>query len=337
MTNRTHPRRRLHRAHLPGIRNRRDQIPTRAAALLQVSAQNGETPHRLLHPSSVGGPGLPDLPGDSGGSGGRKRPGNSRLLIFGLGLFALMALIAFLPFGPFAGEDDPTVPTPSATLPSILNPETDAQDGGNATEEADQPVASAGQPVVCIDPGHGGWDSGWNRTNEGDNPYGPPNVTESELNLGMAYMLKESLEAEGIFVVMTRPSGAAVNTFDEDINDDGDTRLDAENTEQAGDRDELQARINVCNEADADILISVHINGFDDRSVNGYEIIYTAERDFGEQNEELATVIYRQLDQAMREASAPGLGRGAKRDTESENVRARVRHRRPLHHDRTGR
>jgi N-acetylmuramoyl-L-alanine amidase len=270
---------------------------------------------------SGGGPGLPDLPGDPGGSGGRKRPGNSRLLIFGLGLFALMALIAFLPFGPFAGEDNPTVPTPSATLPSILNPETGDQSDSEATAEADQPVAGAGQPIVCIDPGHGGWDTGWNRTSEGDDPYSSPSVTEAELNLGMAYMLKELLEAEDIFVVMTRPSGAAVNTFDQDINGDGDTRLDADNTEQAGDRDELQARINVCNEAGADILISVHINGVPDRSANGYEIIYTAERDFGEQNEELATLIYRQLDQAMREGSAPGLGRGPKRDTDVENTR----------------
>jgi N-acetylmuramoyl-L-alanine amidase len=232
-----------------------------------------------------------------------------------------MALIAFLPFGPFAGEDNPTVPTPSATLPSILNPEIDDQTSGDATAEADQPVAGAGQPIVCIDPGHGGWDTGWNRTSEGDDPYGPPNVTEAELNLGMAYMLKEALEAEDIFVVMTRPSGGAVNTFDEDINGDGESRREAENTEQAGDRDELQERINVCNEANADILISVHINGYTDRSVNGYEVIYTAERDFGEQNEELATLIYRQLDQAMRDASAPGLGRGAKRDTEVENTR----------------
>ncbi|MGI8963528.1 MAG: N-acetylmuramoyl-L-alanine amidase family protein, partial [Thermomicrobiales bacterium] len=156
-------------------------------------------------------------------------------------------------------------------------------------------------------------------SDQGDNPYSPPIVTESELNLGMAYMLKAELEAQGIFVVLTRPSGAAANRFDEDINGDDETRLNAENPEQAGDRDELQARINVCNEAGADVLISVHINGFDDVSANGYEVIYTAEREFGERNEEFATLVYRRLDQAMRNAEHPGQPRGTRPDTDIDN------------------
>jgi len=272
---------------------------------------------------SPGSPGLPDLPGDSGGSGG-KRPGNGRLLIFGIGLFAVMALVAFLPFGPFGDEDERTVPTPSATLPSILDAN-DGEDNGADADPADaveQPQAGEGQAVVCIDPGHGGWDTGWNRTDqdEGEGPYSSPIVTEAQINLGMAYMLKAELEAEGMFVVLTRPSGAAVNMFEDDVNGDGETRLDAENTKQAGDRDELQARINVCNEAEADLLISVHINGFDDRDTRGYEIFYTAERDFGEQNELLATLLYRQLDQTLRDTDMGGTGRGADPDNQADNV-----------------
>jgi len=264
---------------------------------------------------------LPDLPGDGGGSGG-KRTGSGRLLIFGIGLFAVMALVAFLPVGPLGDdEEERDVPTPSATLPTILE-EGDGDDPGQ--DEADgvgQPTAGDGQAIVCIDPGHGGWDTGWNRTDqdEGEGPYSSPIVTEAELNLGMAYMMKAELEAEGLFVVLTRPSGAAVNLFDEDVNGDGETRLNAENTEQAGDRDELQARINVCNEADADILISMHINGFDDRAARGYETIYTAERDFGEQNELLATLVYRQLDTAMRDTEMAGLGRDSYPDSEADN------------------
>jgi N-acetylmuramoyl-L-alanine amidase len=235
-----------------------------------------------------------------------------------------MALVAFLPFGPFGGEDEPAVPTPSATLPSILDTDAGGDDGdadsGDAPE-AEQPQAGEGQAVVCIDPGHGGWDTGWNRTDQGNDPYSSPIVTEAEINLGMAYMLKADLEAEGMFVVLTRPSGAAVNLFDEDINSDGETRLNAENTEQAGDRDELQARINVCNEANADILISLHINGFDDREVRGYEIFYTAERDFGDQNAELSTLVYRQLDTALRDTEMSGLGRGANPDSDVDVVR----------------
>jgi len=296
-----------------------EEEPAATASSLRRSSPSIGTKWRdsVAASGGAGGPGLPDLPGDAGRSGGRKRPGNARLLIFGVGLFAVMAVVAFLPFGPFAEDEPPAVPTASAPLPSILDPQ--PGDDDDASEPRQQPVAGADQAVVCIDPGHGGWDTGWNRSDQGDNPSSPPIVTESELNLGMAYMLKAELEAQGIFVVLTRPSGAAANRFDEDINGDGETRLNAENPEQAGDRDELQARINVCNEAGTDVLISVHINGFDDVSANGYEVIYTAEREFGERNEELATLVYRRLDQAMRNAEHPGQPRGARPDTDIDN------------------
>ncbi len=269
---------------------------------------------------AAGGPGLPDLPGDGGGSGG-KRPGNGRLLIFGIGLFALMAVVAFLPFGPFGDDDERDVPTPSAPLPSILGPDSSDSADADETDPVDQPQAGDDQAIVCIDPGHGGWDTGWNRTDqdEEEGPYSSPIVTEAELNLGMAYMLKAELEADGMFVVLTRPSGAAVNLHDQDVNGDNETRFDAENTEQAGDRDELQARINVCNEAEADVLISVHVNGVPDRRARGYEMIYTAEREFGEQNELLATLVYRQLDTAMRDTEMAGLGRDAYPDSQADN------------------
>lgn len=250
--------------------------------------------------------------------------GSGRLLIFGATLFGLMAIVAFLPFSPLGGNNDrgPT-PTPAATLPSSFTEVPGAADAAPATE-----APAAGNPdeqrIVCIDPGHGGWDRGWERTDEIDEPYGPPFVTEAELNLGMAHMLRETLEAQGITVVMTREGGGAVNMFEEDVNGDGETRRtveDEDRAEQAADRDELQARINICNEANADILISLHLNGFDDRSTRGYEILYTAApvRPFGDQSAELATLIYRQLDTAMRESDfGSGLGRGAKPDSELE-------------------
>jgi N-acetylmuramoyl-L-alanine amidase len=275
-------------------------------------------------PPDSGPPRLPDLPGDNGG-GGRRGPGNSRLIIFGISLFAAMLLIAYLPFGPLGGDDDKSTPTPSATLPSILDEPEDT--GAEATTAANEPRAEAGQAIVCIDPGHGGWDPGWVRSDqevEGNGPYGLPHANEAEINLGMAWMLRERLEAMGYFVVMTRESGAAVNAFDEDVNEDGQTSTNVEEgevAEQLRDRDELQARINVCNEADADILISVHVNGFDNQSARGYEVFYTAEREFGEQNQALATFIYREMDTALRETDMGGFGRGADPDTEAEVVR----------------
>jgi N-acetylmuramoyl-L-alanine amidase len=257
---------------------------------------------------------LPPLPGDEGEREGRQRPANGRLIIFGACLFGLIAVLLFTPLGPFGDEDEPIRPTPSSTLPSILGTEDAAT--GQQVPAADEPQAEAGQAVVCIDAGHGGWDTGWNRAETGDDPYAPPIVTEAQLNLGLSYMLKAELEAMGYFVVLTRPSGAAVNPFDQDINGDGETRSNADNWEQAGDRDELQARINICNEAGADVLISLHFDGFDNQSVRGFHVFYTAERDFGEQNELLANLVYREMDEALRDTEMADLGLGARRDSE---------------------
>ena len=110
--------------------------------------------------------------------------------------------------------------------------------------------------------------------------------------------------------------------FEEDINQDGNTRRsieDDDRAEQAADRDELQARINICNEANADILVSLHLNGADDReTARGYEVLYTAApvRPFGDESQELATLVYRQIDAAMRESEYGGTwGRGIKPDS----------------------
>ncbi len=269
-------------------------------------------------PASGGGGGdLPPLPGDDHDPGRqRRRPTNGWLIIFGLCLFAAIGALLFTPLGPFGEESEPIRPTPSSTLPSIPGLET----GDDDVVVDDGPQAEAGQPIVCVDAGHGGWDTGWNRSDVGSDAYNPPIVSEAQINLGIAYMLKEQLEDRGYFVVMTRPGGAAVNPFDQDVNGDGETRSNAQNPEQAGDRDELQARINICNDAGADVLISVHVDGFTDGGVRGFHVFYTAEREFGEQNALLASLVFREMDAAMRGTDMEGLGLGARPDTDINSV-----------------
>lgn len=239
---------------------------------------------------------LPDLPGDGDGGDGR---GGSRvgkgLLIFGALLFMTMAALAFLPFGPL-GDDDEATPTP--TVPVAVVPTAPEQDPNRGNgETADGPRLADSEMVVCVDPGHGGWDTGRQRQ---AGEYPQPWFDEAEINLAMAFMLREELESRGVRVVMTRETGTAVNVFGEDVNGDGRTILDSA---QDGDRDELQARINICNASEADLLVSLHLNGFDDPAIRGYEVLYTPAptRDFGNQNLDLATVIYRQIGAAYRE------------------------------------
>lgn len=267
-----------------------------------------------------GGLPLPDIPELSGGGrGGNRTNGgiSGRLILLGGGLFALMAIVAFLPFGPFGGGSNPT-PTPTSTVPELVVPSTP----GSTTEARVVPTApSDGSRVVCIDPGHGGWDTGFQRSWAEMTPKGPA-LNESELNLGMAYMLKAELEAQGITVVMTRTGGNAVNVYGEDVNGDGKTIFDGANDgerRQNADYDELQARIDICNAAHADILISLHINGAEGiPDARGYEVLYTAApvRPFGELSHSLADDVYRRLDRTLNNAGYTGTARGVKDDSQ---------------------
>jgi len=125
-------------------------------------------------------------------------------------------------------------------------------------------------------------------------------LAEADYNLAQAYDLAERLSEEGFEVVMTRRSPSAVNADGADINGDGETISDSE---AAGTVDELQARIDICNEAQADLLVSMHINGFDIRPwVKGYETWYTGSRPFGDFSERFATLVYRALGTEMEVA-----------------------------------
>lgn len=104
------------------------------------------------------------------------------------------------------------------------------------------PVSSAGPLTgksVCIDPGHGGMDSG--AYNAAYNLY------ESEVNLDISYALSALLEGAGATVFMAR-------TGDEDLT----------NSE----------RYFFCNRTRATILISVHTNSFADPEPNGTLVFY---------------------------------------------------------------
>lgn len=255
------------------------------------------------------GPALPNLPGDEKD---RKGGGtSSRILIFGAVLFALMAVIAFLPFSPLGGGDDaePTNTPPVAVVPTAPSQDPSNPRGAGTPETPTRPADS--EMVVCVDPGHGGWDPGRERQRDGN--FVPPYFNESEINLAMGLMFKQQLEARGVTVIMTRETGTAVNVFGEDINGDGRT---LEDSQQDGERDELQARINVCNDGNADILLSLHLNGFDDASVRGYEVLYTPypTREFGQLNLDLGNAIYRALGAAYDDAGFETDARGVKSD-----------------------
>ncbi len=100
---------------------------------------------------------------------------------------------------------------------------------------------------IAIDPGHGGNDSG---------AVGYMKAMEKDTTLHIGLKLKKLLENAGATVIMTRTT---------------DTSVASPN---ASDVDELQARCDVANKANADIFISIHNDSYTDSSADGTSTYY---------------------------------------------------------------
>jgi peptidoglycan/xylan/chitin deacetylase (PgdA/CDA1 family)/N-acetylmuramoyl-L-alanine amidase len=163
-------------------------------------------------------------------------------------------------------------PSPTAAPPPTATP---APDAGRAT------AAGAG-PVVCLDVGHGGVDLGNVRVETDEDGFEEIVLMEKDVTLAQALALRERLEARGIAVVLTRETDTAVNAANEDVNgdgqvgndDNGDGRIDTDLGEFPNNLDELQARVNICNEAGADLLVSIHVNSSENVFLQGFEAFW---------------------------------------------------------------
>ena len=158
------------------------------------------------------------------------------------------------------------------------------------------PASFLRPPIVCLDPGHGGDDRGFSRFFDSSIPA----MEEAILVLEHAWDLQARLLQRGYSVVMTRETDSAVNVEGKDINGDGRTAAhDAPRSNRNKNLDELQARINLCNEAEADLLVSMHVNGYSTGRPRGFETWFTRERNFGDRNAAFATLAYAHLKEQL--------------------------------------
>lgn len=131
-------------------------------------------------------------------------------------------------------EVKPVTP-PKTTAPSVSVPAI------NFTITAADKAALSGKKIT-IDPGHGGSDSG---------AIGPSGVMEKNVALRVGISLANLLKESGARVFLTRRA-------DNDVA-----------PQPATDKEELQARVDVANNADTDIFVSIHLDSFTSPAAQG--------------------------------------------------------------------
>lgn len=216
----------------------------------------------------------------------------------------IVAVILALP-----GGDSTAVPTATGGAAVVMAPiETPGQALASPIDELAYDERNS-QFTICIDAGHGGDDIGFQRTATSD----VPAMDESYFNLSIAKELESRLRARGFLVVMTRSTDQEVNADDFDANNDGQSGAgDSAGSEtlDAATLDEMQSRIDRCNDSKADVLVSLHVDGSSDPSVRGSRVWYVAGRPFGQLNQSLAALVYEELEHQMRDVGYPWIGQG---------------------------
>lgn len=117
----------------------------------------------------------------------------------------------------------------------------------NTPIASDVALSNVKNKIITIDPGHGGSDSG---------AVGPNGYTEKEGAFAISQKVASILNQSGAKVVMTR---------------DSDVDVYGPN---ASARNELQARVDVGNNANSDIFVSIHCNAFVNPAANGTQTFY---------------------------------------------------------------
>jgi N-acetylmuramoyl-L-alanine amidase len=133
--------------------------------------------------------------------------------------------------------------------------------------------------TVFIDAGHGGLDPGVVGMSSSGRT-----VQEKDATLAVATRLMALLRADGYVVVMARTQDTTVIKLAA-----ADSSYGA--ITSSGVHRDLAARAACANAAGADVLLSIHFDGFSDPTVGGTETFYDSARPFAAANRKLATSL----------------------------------------------
>ena len=134
-------------------------------------------------------------------------------------------------------------------------------------------TAGVKRPVVVIDAGHGGNDPG---------KIGVDKSLEKDINLRVAKKLRGYLEASDVKVVMTRK----------------DDRGLYESTDSHKKMADMRNRCAKIEEADPDIVVSIHQNSYHEEAISGGQVFYYKTSEAGKR---LAEILQRRFDFVLGE------------------------------------
>lgn len=121
--------------------------------------------------------------------------------------------------------------------------------------------------TIILDAGHGGKDGGAE----------VGNVKEKDVNLRVVMFLKDALEEKGANVILTR-------TGDDDLSEDGVSRRK---------KSDFDKRIEIINNTNPDMYLSIHQNIFESSKYRGAQVFYVSRNSY---NKHLAEVIQSELN-----------------------------------------
>lgn len=131
-------------------------------------------------------------------------------------------------------------------------------------------IQSPAGKIIVIDAGHGGIDPGANR----------PGIQEKDINLAIALQLRDILKQQDVKVVMTRDADVELS----DLCDN--------NKVQGRYHRDLSARLEMIQESDADLFVSIHTNASAKSKGKGISCYYAGKSEAGQK---LALAIQEQL------------------------------------------
>lgn len=144
--------------------------------------------------------------------------------------------------------------------------------GGWITTTAPMKSIKPTKYTVVIDSGHGGIDPG---------KVSASGAYEKDINLAIALKLQKLLEEQECQVIMTR-------TTDQGLYDES-----ASNKKMS----DMKKRIEIMNDCNPDLILSIHQNSFSDATSKGAQVFYQASSESGKAlAEQMQTILKEQVD-----------------------------------------